>query len=77
MIRDAVAEIKFEVTNITVQPEASQVLPFQFAVPVGLVETRLPIFSGFISLAGSNGDTISIPYGGTFGLLIQRESPFP
>ena len=66
LIRDSVAEIKFEVTNITVQAGTSQVLPFHFAVPVGLVENRLPIFTGFISLAGSNGDAISIPYGGTF-----------
>lgn len=66
LVKDKVAEIAFGDANFTVKAGDSRILRFQVKVPTGLDEVRLPVFSGYIVLTGSNGDTISVPYAGTY-----------
>jgi len=73
LVKDIVATIDFAWSNFTVNPGASRVLRFQIVVPTGFVEDRLPIISGFVSLVGSNGETISVPYAGMY--LLPQGSP--
>ena len=38
---------------------------FSFELPKGVDRDFLPLYSGKISINGSNGERLSIPYGGT------------
>ncbi|KAH9208397.1 peptidase S8/S53 domain-containing protein [Leptodontidium sp. 2 PMI_412] len=77
LVKDKVAEIAFGDANFTVKAGDSRILRFQVKVPTGLDEVRLPVFSGYIVLTGSNGDTISVPYAGfaTDGKKINPIAP--
>ncbi|KAH7398048.1 peptidase S8/S53 domain-containing protein [Cadophora sp. MPI-SDFR-AT-0126] len=77
LVKDEVAEIKFGDSNFTVGAGQSRILRFQVQVPTGSDEVRLPVFSGYVVLSGSNGDTISVPYAGfaTDGKKINPIAP--
>lgn len=56
------AILKFSSTRVTVLPGQSAVVKVMALPPRGLNATRIPIYSGFVTLNGTNGDTFSIPY---------------
>lgn len=65
------AEITFEADEITVPAGGSAEVAFTAEPPssAGLNATLLPVYGGYITLNGTNGDTLSIPYLGVAGSL--------
>lgn len=47
-----------------VSEEANDEARFTFAVPTGLNESSIPVYSGKILVSGSNGETLGVPYFG-------------
>ena len=68
----ASATIRFEPSaSITIPGKSSAVIEAHFTAPKGLdaSEYRIPIYSGFISISSSLGETLSLPYAGAVGIL--------
>jgi subtilisin family serine protease len=61
------ADIMFSAAKITVGPGEEVKVTFQVSTPGAVNATRLPIYSGFIYLGGSNGEKLSLPYIGVAG----------
>ncbi|KAL0934930.1 subtilisin-like serine protease pr1c [Colletotrichum truncatum] len=66
---DAWAEIKFDTDPFTVPAGGSAEVHFAAVPPTGLNATLLPVYSGYITLEGSNGETLSLPYLGVAGSM--------
>jgi hypothetical protein len=64
------ATITFGQSNITVAPGAEAKITISVTPPSGLDAKRLPLYSGFITLDGSNGDKLSLPYLGVAGRYV-------
>ncbi|KAF2659768.1 subtilisin-like protein [Lophiostoma macrostomum CBS 122681] len=64
---DAVAEIVFANSSVVVPAGHSVEVELALIPPKGLRIESLPIYSGFITLDGSNGDKLSLPYVGAVG----------
>ena len=58
------AAIRFEPESLTVGPKSSAVVTLHFTRPAGLDESRIPVYSGFVAIIGSAGDSLSLPYAG-------------
>jgi len=58
------ATIRFEPESLSVGPNSSAVVTLHFTRPVGLDASRIPVYSGFVSINGSAGDSLSLPYAG-------------
>jgi hypothetical protein len=58
------ATIRFEPERLTVGPKSSAVVTLHFRRPAGLNESRIPVYSGFVTINGSAGDSLSLPYAG-------------
>ena len=58
------ATIRFEPESLTVGPESSAVETLHFRRPTSLNESRIPVYSGFVTINGSAGDLLSLPYAG-------------
>jgi hypothetical protein len=58
------ASVNFRTTKITVWPSSTGQVKVTFKVPNGLDPNTYPIYSGFITITGSNGEVLSIPYQG-------------
>lgn len=76
------ATITFDVESLTVEPGSTGVVVARFAPPQGLDATRIPIYSGYVSINGTNGDTLTLPYGGITSRikdakLINTRAGFP
>ncbi|KAJ5713540.1 uncharacterized protein N7483_010721 [Penicillium malachiteum] len=56
------ATLKFSSTRVSVFPGQSTTVKVLASPPRGLNATRIPIYSGFVTLNGTNGDSFSIPY---------------
>lgn len=69
MLPDVSAEIQLSETSVTLEPGSSAVITVTCTPPTDLNATRLPLYSGFISISASNNGTFSIPYGGIGGVL--------
>jgi hypothetical protein len=68
----ASATIRFEPSaSITIPGKSSAVIEAHFTAPKGLdaSEYRIPMYSGFISISSSVGETLSLPYAGVVGIL--------
>lgn len=61
------AEVKFAESSVKVAAGQEVVVSFEVTAPSALSARRLPIYSGFIKLDGSNGDKMSLPYLGMAG----------
>ena len=61
------AEVKFAEQKVTVAAGQQAVVSFSVTAPNALSTRRLPIYSGFITVDGSNGETLSLPYLGVAG----------
>ncbi|KAF4820075.1 Minor extracellular protease vpr [Colletotrichum siamense] len=66
---DTWADIKFAADTLTVPAGGSAVVSFTATPPSGLNATLLPVYSGYITLEGSNGETLSVPYLGVGGSM--------
>jgi hypothetical protein len=58
------ATIRFEPESLTVGPKSSAVVTLHFRRPASLNESRIPVYSGFVTINGSAGDSLSLPYAG-------------
>ncbi|KAF9876801.1 hypothetical protein CkaCkLH20_05647 [Colletotrichum karsti] len=66
---EASAEITFAADSLTVPAGGSADVSFTAVPPTGLNATLLPVYSGYITLEGSNGETLSVPYLGVGGSM--------
>ncbi|KAL1798071.1 hypothetical protein ACET3X_004677 [Alternaria dauci] len=62
------AELSFSEEQVTV-PASSEIAVRVSISPPALDATRLPVFSGYITLNGTNGDSLSLPYLGVVGSM--------
>ncbi|KAI0455462.1 peptidase S8/S53 domain-containing protein [Xylaria acuta] len=62
------ASIKLSSSSITVRPGSSADVSVT-VTPPKLDGTRLPVYSGYITLNGTNGENLSLPYNGVVGSL--------
>lgn len=58
------ATIRFEPESLTVGPKSSAAVTLHFTRPAGLDASRIPVYSGFVAINGSAGDSLSLPYAG-------------
>jgi hypothetical protein len=58
------ASVRFGPEPLTVGPKSSGVVTLHFTRPVGLDESRIPVYSGFVSINGTAGDSLSLLYTG-------------
>lgn len=66
---NAWASLSFSQTSIAVPAGKSANITVTATPPTGLNATRLPVYSGYITLNGTNGDNLSIPYLGVAGSM--------
>lgn len=65
---DSAATVAFGEDKVTVPAGGDAVITVTVTPPT-LDATRLPVYSGYIHLNGSNGDSLSVPYQGIVGSL--------
>lgn len=65
----AVASIDFSTKSIAVPAGGSSIVSVSADMPTGLDGTRLPVYSGYIALNGTDGQSLSLPYLGVAGSL--------
>jgi hypothetical protein len=58
------AAIRFEPERLTIGSNSSGQVTLHFMSPPGLNATMIPVYSGWVAINGSNGDTLSLPYAG-------------
>ncbi|KZL73099.1 subtilisin-like serine protease PR1C [Colletotrichum tofieldiae] len=63
------AGINFDANTLTIPAGGSAEVKFTAVPPGGLNSTLLPVYSGYITLDGSNGETLSVPYLGVAGSM--------
>ncbi|OHE94393.1 subtilisin Carlsberg [Colletotrichum orchidophilum] len=66
---DAWATLTFAADSLTVPAGGSAEVQFTAVPPSGLNATLLPVYSGYVTLEGSNGETLSVPYLGVGGSM--------
>ncbi|KAF2993337.1 hypothetical protein E8E14_000497 [Neopestalotiopsis sp. 37M] len=67
-VTDDAATVAFGEDKVTVAAGADAVITVT-VTPPAVDATRLPVYSGYINLNGTNGDTLSIPFQGIVGSL--------
>ncbi|TGJ83571.1 hypothetical protein E0Z10_g5200 [Xylaria hypoxylon] len=67
-VSDEYAKIKLSGSSVTVPARGSAVVAVT-VTPPKLDGTRLPVYSGYITLNGTNGENLSLPYNGAVGSL--------
>lgn len=50
-------------------PKSKAIVIMTFTPPKGLDATRIPVFSGYVAINGSSGDSLSLPYAGVAAKL--------
>nr|CEG04950.1 unnamed protein product [Fusarium clavum] len=63
------ASMKFSESKVTVDAGESVVIEVLATPPKGLNNTRLPVWSGYVSINGTDGTSLSLPYQGLSGSL--------
>jgi hypothetical protein len=63
------ASLEFSSDKITVSGGGEETLTVTLTPPEGLDAGRLPVYSGYITLNGTNGDSLSLPYQGVVGSM--------
>lgn len=61
------ATITFSSPTLTIPAGSSAIVTAVFTPPTGLNASQIPVYSGYISINGSNGDILSLPYAGALG----------
>lgn len=64
MLPDVAAAVSLSQSSVTLDAGNRAVVTVTVTPPEGLESSRVPLYSGFLSIAASNGDALSIPYGG-------------
>ncbi|KAF2703341.1 subtilisin-like protein [Pleomassaria siparia CBS 279.74] len=59
------ATIHFEPASLTVAPGKSGRVTAHFTQPKTLEAARIPFYSGYVAVNGTNGDSLTLPYAGT------------
>ncbi|KAL3417570.1 subtilase [Phlyctema vagabunda] len=60
----AAVVISFQPASLTIPGKSSGQVVVHFTAPSGLDEQRVPIFSGYVAVNGSQGDALTVPYAG-------------
>lgn len=67
-LTDEYATVSLSESKVTV-PAGEEVVVSVTVTPPALDASRLPVYSGYITLNGTNGDSLSLPYNGAVGSL--------
>ncbi|KAI1333482.1 peptidase S8/S53 domain-containing protein [Xylariaceae sp. FL0016] len=67
-LTDEYASVKLSESSVIV-PAGSEATISVTVTPPELNATRLPVYSGYVTLNGTNGDSLSLPYNGAVGSL--------
>ncbi|KAI2613328.1 subtilisin-like protein [Hypoxylon sp. NC1633] len=67
-LSDEYATVALSESKVTVPAGGSAIIAVT-VIPPALDATRLPVYSGYITLNGTNGDSLSLPYNGAVGSL--------
>ncbi|KAI0802378.1 peptidase S8/S53 domain-containing protein [Xylaria sp. FL0064] len=67
-VTDEYATIKLSSSSVTVRPQGTASVSVT-VTPPKLNGSRLPVYSGYITLNGTNGENLSLPYNGAVGSL--------
>ncbi|KID84079.1 subtilisin-like serine protease PR1C [Metarhizium guizhouense ARSEF 977] len=73
----ATADIKLSQSSLTLQPGESGTIDVSATDPSGLDPIRLPIWSGWISINGSDSTVLTIPFLGLAGSLRSAAREYP
>lgn len=67
----ATADLKFSKTSVTLPPKARANITVEPTFPgeSGIMQGLLPVYSGYITINGSNGENLAIPYLGVRGSM--------
>ncbi|CZR40312.1 putative subtilisin-like serine protease [Fusarium proliferatum ET1] len=63
------ASLKFSESKVTINAGESIVIEVLATPPKGLNATRLPVWSGYVTINGTDGTSLSLPYQGLTGSL--------
>ncbi|KAH6629914.1 peptidase S8/S53 domain-containing protein [Chaetomium sp. MPI-SDFR-AT-0129] len=63
------ASLKFSPASFTLRSGQRKIVKVTAKAPVGLDAKRLPVYSGYVALNGSDGSALSLPYLGLAGSL--------
>jgi hypothetical protein len=66
---DGSASLSFSATSIPIPAGQSVSVTVTPTLPEGLNSLRLPVYSGYITINGTNGDALAIPYAGLAGSM--------
>ncbi|KAI1434894.1 peptidase S8/S53 domain-containing protein [Xylaria sp. CBS 124048] len=67
-VSDEYARIRVRPSRVTVRPSDSVVVSVT-VTPPNIDAKRLPVYSGYITINGTNGENLSLPYNGAVGSL--------
>ncbi|RYP09118.1 hypothetical protein DL764_001485 [Monosporascus ibericus] len=73
-IADAYAALEFSESKVTVPAGGSKEITVIPTPPSGLDEKLLPVYSGYITVNGTSGELLSIPYLGVVGSMYAAPS---
>ncbi|KAK8041665.1 subtilase [Apiospora rasikravindrae] len=65
---DSYATINLSESKVTLAPGARKLISV-WATPPAVNATRLPVYSGYVTIKGTNGESLSLPYQGIAGSL--------
>ncbi|KAJ8120655.1 hypothetical protein ONZ43_g2690 [Nemania bipapillata] len=71
-VSDEYAKITLSPSSVTVPARGSAVVSVT-VTPPKIDGTRLPVYSGYITLNGTNGENLSLPYNGAVGSLHKTQ----
>ena len=71
-VTDRHANLTFSPESFTIPPGQRKIVTVTAAEPAGLDAGRLPVYSGFIAINGSDATVLTIPYLGVLGSLHNR-----
>jgi hypothetical protein len=63
------ATVQLSSGSVSVAAGKSEVVIVTLALPKDLTTARIPVYSGFITIKGSNGDSLNLPYAGVASSL--------
>ncbi|KAH8895452.1 subtilisin-like protein [Thozetella sp. PMI_491] len=66
---DGSASLAFSTDSITLAPGSTAAIVVTVTPPAGLDESRIPVYSGYITLNTTSGDNLVLPYLGVVGSL--------
>lgn len=69
---DAVATLAFSETTVELAAGSTAEITVSPTPPAGLDETLLPVYSGYITINGTSGESLTIPYLGVVGSMYDQ-----